>query len=75
MTADGRQMIALVDNTQAQTLACNVLLLLMDVSDGSLPSTELSELYQQTFGAPLAIDQLSNDLRGTVQVKYCYNAG
>jgi hypothetical protein len=68
MAADGRQMVALVDNSQSQMLACNVLLLLMDHCDGSLPYTKLAELYQQTFGAPLSVDQLSSDLRGIVQV-------
>jgi len=65
---DGSQVIALVKDGQVQTLSCNVLLLLMDKSDGSLAFTELATLHQQIFHCELTVDDLKMNLRGLVQV-------
>ena len=65
---EGRLIIRLVDHSYTQQLAEKVLLVLMDQVNGSMPTSDLLDMFQKTYGESLTLDDLLTTLCDHVQV-------
>ncbi len=66
---EGRLVIRLVDHSYTQQLAEKVLLVLMDQVNGSMPTSDLLDVYHRTYGESLTLDDLLTTLSDHVQVR------
>lgn len=69
---DGLTFICLVDHSRIQMFARNVLLILMDLTEGSIAVKTLVEQYEQMFSSKLDVNLLF-ELHGLIEVSGEFN--